>query len=431
MSAGLLLYQVAAGLDAPGEHVCPPAKGIRVVAGDDVNASTHRRRLFDEWNSGGHTRAELIEVGQYTDEERKEMAASAQAGRCSYDVLILDVAWTQEFARNGYIDEIPLSADRRAQFVPEVLRTGQVDGRQYAVPFGTNVPLLYYKAGREYPRDVGRFLRLAARDGYAGQWDDYEGGTVNLLEAIHSYGAEVVEDGRVVVAEPENAEKAQVALRQWGAMMAGAIARRPDHRTLQERSSMREFRRPQIGYLRHWAYSFHELAADPAMRAADGSLRFEIGRFPARGVLGGFNLAIARNSPNAAEARELIDFLTSREAQTTLFTCGGYPAVIEQVYTDFRERPTTCGKEGGDDELALRADDLRTLAMVVRAGLDDAVTRPASPHYALFSEVFRSCVRTAVQGGRSSSIDLSALATALQEALAGRRASDTPCTGAS
>ncbi|MFI6180336.1 extracellular solute-binding protein [Nonomuraea sp. NPDC051191] len=429
----LLAYLLVADRTARSDRVCPShlQEGLRVAAGDDISASTYRRELFDEWNAHHQPRVTLVEMGETTDDERKEMVTAAQAGRCAYDVLVMDVAWVPEFARNGFLRETPLTPQERAAFVPQALRTGEVDGTQYAVPFGTNVPLLYYKSGLPYPRTLDEFLDLASRHRYAAQLDDYEGGTVNLLEAMLSGGGEIMRDDRVVLDEPGNADKARTALARWSTMTRAVLEDRPRYASLQERTSMREFRRPDVGYLRDWAFSFHELAADPALRPASGTLRFKVGKFPTHGTLGGFNLAIARDSPHAKEAMELIRFLTGRKRQSRLFACGGYPSVIEAVYAEFRDRPTACRKTTTDppgDTVGPR--ELSALAGAVHAGLQDTVTRPASPYYPAFSEVFRGCVRQAVlKGPDSPPIDYPAFAAALRAALDGRPADRNACSG--
>ncbi|WP_043619207.1 extracellular solute-binding protein [Nonomuraea candida] len=432
-TVSVLAYLTATGRPARPERTCPPhlQTGLRVAAGDDISASTYRRELFDEWNARHRPRVTLIEVGETTDDERKEMISAAQAGRCAYDVLIMDVAWVPEFARNGFLQETPLTEEQRAAFVPQALRTGEVDGTQYAVPFGTNIPVLYYKSDLPYPRDLDEFLSLARRHGYAAQLDDYEGGTVNLLEAMLSGGARLMDGDRVVLDEPGDAARAEEALRRWSEMTRALLERRPGHANLQERTSMREFRRADIGYLRNWAFSFHELAADPALHTAGGALRFEVGRFPTRGVLGGFNLAIAKDSPHAEEAMELIRFLTGKEHQSRLFACGGYPPVLRAVYDEFRTRPTACEKRSEEDPRgAIGPEDLRTLAAAVHAGLQNTVTRPASPSYPVFSEVFRACVRDAVlEGPDAPPINYPAFAAALRDALDGRPADRNACAG--
>jgi multiple sugar transport system substrate-binding protein len=106
---------------------------------------------------------------------------------------------------------------------------------------------------------------------------------------------------------------------------------------------------------------------------------FEVRRLPGPSVLGGQNLAIARDSAHPELAQELIEFLTSESSQRTLFGEGGLPATRGAVYD---------------------APDIVTdhpYAPDLREAIRMAKQRPVTPYYSRFSEVFRRNVRHALR----------------------------------
>ncbi|MBO3748178.1 extracellular solute-binding protein [Streptosporangiaceae bacterium NEAU-GS5] len=418
----------------PGEAACADRGELVVATGSDVSAASYRRDLIQEWNSRpGSLNARLVEISDSTDEERAEMMAAVQAGRCPYDILVLDVAWTPEFAAGGYLQEIaPGSIDHR-DFVPKVWAAGQVDGAQFGVPFATDAPLLFYKTGLPVPRDPAEMLKEATAYGYAGQFDDYEGGTVNLMEAVESGGARITDGDSVVLDDAGQAQTVVNAVTAWKNML-DAGAKTPNGRNLREESSLQAFKTKNVGYMRNWPFAFHRLAVDSSMRDESNHLKFGIIPFPGRGIMGGVNLAVLKSSPHLAQALDLIKFLTSHDAQARLFACGGYAPVLESVYEEYRAKPTTCSTlhgtvdVSGEPQLETSPTELQAFAAAIRQSLSRADERPRSPYYAEFSTVFRACLRQAITGEVApADLDLPGLAAAMRDAADGRRPGTTAC----
>ncbi|GAA1020353.1 hypothetical protein GCM10009556_083570 [Acrocarpospora pleiomorpha] len=120
----LLIWLVIQNRSAPELAACADRDHLTVAVGNDV-AGGFRRDLVAEWNSIGTMKADLVEISDSTDEVRVEMAQAAQFQGCEYDIYLVDVAWTEEFAERGYISEIPLNDAERARFLDKALRTGQ------------------------------------------------------------------------------------------------------------------------------------------------------------------------------------------------------------------------------------------------------------------------------------------------------------------
>ncbi|MGV9775669.1 extracellular solute-binding protein, partial [Streptosporangium sp. NPDC003464] len=464
---GVVLASVLVALT--GKAPAPPVSSftgcggpdrLTVATGADITAGSFRRDLIEEWNRTHTTQVTLVEVADRTDEERAEMAGRARLGSCAYDVFSVDVAWMAEFARSGYLRPYPLDPQDAEPFVDNVLQAGQVDGVQYAVPYVTDVPLLFHRRGVSVPTTVEQLWRYAGeKGGYAVQLGEYEGGTVNLLEAVRSEGGRITDGERIVLDDGDSGPRVRRALSRWHEMLrAGTLARGAENFSKEdtfntfrdgflvrgsknsvEESSLQAFRDDDVAYMRNWPFAFHRLATDRSMYDDQGRLRFGMAALPGVGILGGFNLAISAHSDNPGKARTLIDFLTGHDAQLKLFACSGYPPVLESVYEEYRRNPRTCaqllaapgegtgkGSMPSGEDTEITAPMLQDLAEKIYQGLRKAESRPKYSYYSVFSEVFRACARAVVTGDLlAKELDLGRLADALRDARRGRAPDDT------
>ncbi|MFI0423924.1 extracellular solute-binding protein [Spongiactinospora sp. 9N601] len=431
----------ARGTAAPAPK-CPKKPGLTLATGNDVSKGGFRHDMIGIWNSRNPSSKDvtIIELDKNTDEVRAAMVAKAQAGSCAFDILALDVAWVTEFARRGYVREIRLRPQERAQFLEKPLDTGLVDGRQYAVPFYTDSQLLFRRSGLPAARTPAHFATLVSIYKLAAQLGDYEGGTVNILQALHAGGAKIDDGDEIVLDEPENAGLALSALRRLNWMLRkNTLVKHTEF--MDEEASLTAFENREAGYMLSWPSYFHRLAASPSMLDEGSEPMFTVSPVPGAGVLGGSDLAISSNSAKYSEARELIMFLAGAEIQERLFACGGYAPVVKVVYETYRTTPRTCEElpwgEGapptpvaGDDiePPDITAAQLSEFAAVIRRAVEGAVARPPATHYATFSEVFRNCTRRVIVNELASeNLDFGRFADALRAALDGRRYDEDPC----
>lgn len=386
-----------------GTSACASPTGVlTVAAGWDESVDQQRARVIGAWSHNGY-RAAFTQISPVTDEKRVEMAA---AGDCPFDVLILDVAHLAEFAASGAIGEVTLPAGR--SFLPRTVEAGTYQGRQYGVPFAADVPLLYSRG------DTAELVRRAwGREPVTGSPvtgtvivqldDDYEGASVNLMEAIGlanlaNFGQEVPDAAALRRAFQPGLDRWARLYRENAGMRASA--------EFKERDSVEEFRlSPGPVVMRNWPSSFGALAAADRFRTDDGRLSFTIQPVPG-GVLGGSVLAISSglDEARAEAARALIGHLTLPQTQAELFTCGSYAPVLSEAYDldAFAALGFSvadgCLDLGDSPDAATYRADFRTLATTVRAAVADAKLRPPIPHYSRFSEVFRRCARAVVTG---------------------------------
>ncbi|MEU8120338.1 extracellular solute-binding protein [Spirillospora sp. NPDC049024] len=407
-----------------------------VAGGTDVSLNNQRRQLIRDWNAGGNPHATLVEVAESTDSQHSQIKAMEESGGCGYDVLVMDNTWTAEFAAGGYLRPLD-DIGRRSDFFPVALETGQWHGKQYAVPFNVDVGLLYRRDGVQAPGNWSNLLDSGA----ALQLGDYEGLTVNALEAVWNDGG-----GRLLTGE-EHPDQEKLRKKVFPALerMASHVreprsARWPlaASRSYDEQKSMEAFL-SGAPLMRNWPYAFSTLATEPGMR--DGKrLRYAVAALPGTTVLGGQNLAVSKHSPHPDAALKLVEYLSGTDSQRLLFACGGFApgrysalglspehhaeADVKVMTCSAAEQALKSGGGGSDgaesEEVELDEAQLTDLGKAVVQALARAQPRPVTPHYSTFTGTFRGCVQKIFD---RSGTDAKTFARVVGRSLDGRTAS--------
>ncbi|RZU15418.1 multiple sugar transport system substrate-binding protein [Kribbella rubisoli] len=304
---------------------------ITLASGKDTSGNLQHQ--LDAWNSSHpNEKVELKELPDDADAQRQQMVQNAQNQSDAYSVLVMDVVWTSEFAANQWISQIPEDkVPDLGKLVPATVETAKYRDKLYGVPITSDGGLLYYRkdlltaAGiTDAPKTWDELLadcqKVAATPGgkgmscYAGQFEKYEGLTVNFSEAVNSAGGEIVDkDGKPNVDTPEALAGLQELQNGFktGAIPKAAI-------TYKEEESRRAFQDGKLLFLRNWPYVY-SLA-----NKTDGSSKiagkFAVAPLPGKdgpGVssLGGHDYAISSFAKNKATAMDFINFMASEAQQ--------------------------------------------------------------------------------------------------------------------
>ncbi len=170
-------------------------------------------------------------------------------------------------------------------------------------------------------------------DCFAGQYNKYEGLTVNFAEAVNGAGGVIVgEDGKPNVGTPEAAKGLQT-LADWfkdGTIPKAAI-------TWKEENGRTAFQNGNLIFHRNWGYVYN------IAQKTDGSSKIagKFGVAPLPGVagagvssLGGHNAAIAKNADNKGTAADFVKFLAAEEQQKSATINASSTPTIASLYTD-------------------------------------------------------------------------------------------------
>jgi multiple sugar transport system substrate-binding protein len=332
----------AAGLDLTKQG------DIEHWQGKDVTGAIPKliQQFNDQHPNGKVTFKELPDEA---DQQRQQMIQNTQIKNPKMGVIQVDVVWTAEFAAKGYIEALPPDQFPTEGILPAALDSATYFNKVYAYPIASNGGLLFYrkdlldkynlkppttfdemKAACDTIRGGEKNAKLEC---FAGQYNKYEGLTVNFDEAVLGAGGVIVgDDGKPNVATPE-ATKGLQTLVDWfkdGYIPKGAI-------TWTEEEGRQAFQNGTLIFHRNWPYVY------PLANKTDGSSKvagkFDVAPLPGitgPGVssLGGGNFAIAKNAENKGTAADWIKFMAAAEQQKARTLISSDPPVVAAVYTD-------------------------------------------------------------------------------------------------
>ena len=162
--------------------------------------------------------------------------------------------------------------------------------------------------------------------GYAGQFAEYEGLTVNLLEIIRGEAPDAIgPDGAI-----HNPAAVAVILQQLIDELGGTIPG-SEVSSYTELQSYHAFSDGHAVFMRNWPIYYNLLTA-PQSGSSPAARNFGVVPLPFPSVLGGQDLAISTSSAHPAESLQVVEFLTSPQAERCLFAVGGFPATRSSAY---------------------------------------------------------------------------------------------------
>ncbi|MDQ0994570.1 ABC transporter substrate-binding protein [Streptomyces sp. V3I7] len=387
---------------------------ITLAMGKDTTGTVQGQ--LDRWNKKHpDQKVTLVELPESADQQRQQFIQNAQTKSDAYTVLNLDVVWTAEFAANQWIDQLPAGKFPLDQMLPSVVKTGTYFGKQYAIPYNTNAGLLFYRKDlldkikaqppqtwAEMEQDCAKVSKLPEGEGidcYAGQFDKYEGLTVNFSEAVASAGGSVVDAKGKATVDTDAAKKGLHFLADG--FKEGRIDKKAA--TYQEEDGRRAFQSGKLLFHRQWPYQW-ALAG-----AKDGSSKVA-GKFgvaplpgldgPGKSTLGGLNLAISKFAKNKATALDFIKFFSNTaNARANLQVNSSAPP-----YTALYDDPA----------LNKKFPYLATL----KQSLATATPRPAVVHYGDATAAIQESAAAALSGDKSVDAALADMQKNLSAAIA-------------
>jgi multiple sugar transport system substrate-binding protein len=391
-------------------------------------------QLVDWWNKYQErdTRIHVVldTVSGGATAEHSEMLADAQAGSTDYDIYNLDNEWVPEFAAAGFVRSLPAGVATPA-FLPLPLDSGSYAGRLYAMPFTTDVGLLYYRSDQVSAAQVkalGSFtdlVKLASQSvvagphpaiGYAGQFADYEGLTVNLLEIMNSDDPNVfaadgtVRDGNAVT---------QGLQQLYDAMyLTGVIP--PAELGYTESQAFTAFAGGQALFMRNWPIYYELLRSASVKGASVTAGHFAVAPLPFPSVLGGQDLAVSAGSRHPAAALSVIKFLTSAQAERCLFAVGGFPATRQSAYPQGAPLPSEYNGVSGHPLCGTQPGPSPQIGHAILTAIGQAFLRPRTPYYTEFTGIVTDQVPQLLNGTTKLGDLVQALEASLTAAAAGR-----------
>jgi len=321
--------------------------------------------------SEGAYRIRLMPLPADADQQREQLARRLAARDAAIDIIGMDVIWTAEFARAGWILPWTGSAAKQAaqRRIGATLDSARYDGRLWAVPFTTNTQLLWYRTDRvdHPPATWNEMLDIAEALGENGtiqaQGERYEGLTVFFVSLLASAGGAVLDPtGTRSALQTEPTEQALSIMKR----LATSPAADPALSTAREDQARLAFEAGDSTFMLNYTYVWPSARAHaPDVAAHMGWARWPaVDRDrPSRVTIGGINLGISAFSPHPELAFRAALCIASEENQRLAAARGGLPPTIDALYEDPGVRATF------------------PFADILRAALRDAVSRPQTPLY--------------------------------------------------
>jgi multiple sugar transport system substrate-binding protein len=320
--------------------------------------------------SGGKWHIKVNLLGKDADTQRQQLVRRLAAEDSSIDIMSMDVVWTAEFAKAGWILPWP---DQYASKVKQgtlegPLKTATYQGKLWAAPANSNTQLLWYRKDlvKHPPTTWDSLIDTASNMPKAGrieiQGAAYEGLTVWFNALVASAGGQILSpDGQPAFGPP--------AARAAGIMhkLATSKAADPSLSVQKEDQNRIAFESGDAAFQVNYPFIypsakseapdiFKNLAWAPYPKVDD--------QHPLRAPIGGFNWGVSAATKHADASFQAASCLRDDASQRLYANLGGLPPTLSAIYDDPKFVKTY------------------PFAKLIRTQLDSGGPRPASPQYA-------------------------------------------------
>jgi len=280
------------------------------------------------------------------DQQREQLVRRLAARDSSIDLIGMDVVWTSEFGKAGWVtpfeDGELENVGSEDQVLSGPFESAQFDGQQYGAPLNSNTRLLWYRKSklgdRPVPRTWDELFDTADALGTKVQQTGRRAESLMVFfnALVESAGTSVVgEDGQTIALEEGPTVQALEIMKRYAesaaAPQALSTSGEDDNRLAFQSSDS------ESAFMINWPYVYPSvLEADAALAKDYGWAaypRVDASR-PAAAPLGGYNLGVGAFTENREAAIEAINCLTEPEQQRTIATVGGQPSVLRELAED-------------------------------------------------------------------------------------------------
>jgi trehalose/maltose transport system substrate-binding protein len=264
------------------------------------------------------------------------------------DVDVIDVVWPGTLGSN-LLDLAPYADAGARAHLPALLQNDTVQGRLVALPFYVNVGMLYYRTDLlkkyRYEKPPATWDELESMSqriqqgeraagnpdfwGYVWQGGEYEGLTCDALEWQRSFGGgSIIEpDGTISVNNPATARALRMAAGWVGTISPKGVL------SYTESDSLAVFRAGNAAFLRHWSGALSPgRSGEMPIRGRFDTALLPSGPHGRAQAMGGFQMAVSRNSAHPRESVQLVLHLTGGGVQLRRAVNAGYLPTIPRLY---------------------------------------------------------------------------------------------------
>jgi len=350
-------------------------------------------RQFEEENPDIQIIDELLPPN--TDQQHQFYVTNLAAQSSDFDVFGLDVIWTPEFSRAGWLLDLDdvLDPVEQEDFLSGPIEANTLDGKLYAAPWYVDGGVLFYRSDllekyRIAPPETFEELVRSAQfildkesdpdlHGFIWQGKQYEGLVCTAMEFIHGNSAQVLQDGQAVIDSPAAIEAVGYMRHLIEIGITPALVTTAD-----EEATRNIFGSGRAIYMRNWPYAWNIFQEeDSALKGSVGVVavpHFPDGNHSA--TLGGWQLGINKYSKSPEAARRFVKFMVSPDTQEQLAISAGFKPSRRSVYY----RP--------------RLQEAQPFVVELLDMLENAQPRPVTPAYPRITQILQAEFSAVVAG---------------------------------
>jgi len=308
------------------------------------------KKAVDEWSTKTGNTVKHLTIPQSTSDVLGLFRQMFAAKSTDLDVLNVDVVWPG-LIKDQLLDLKPYTKGAEKEHFPAIIANNTIGGKLVAMPWFTDAGVLYYrkdllaKYGEKAPATWDELTATAKKvmdgerkagngdmQGFVFQGKAYEGLSCNAIEWVASYGGGSIidADGKVTINNPKAAKALTTAASWIGTIAPMGVL------NYGEEDARGVFQKGNSVFMRNWPYAWSlSQGADSPVKGKVGVValpRGDGGKTAA--ALGGWQLAVNKNSKHPAEAADLVMYLTSTAVQKDRAIRGSYNPTIPALYKD-------------------------------------------------------------------------------------------------
>lgn len=375
----------------------PAAQTVALKFAAQADSTPATQAVIDAFNASQSAyKVEWVEMtndsGQMHDQLLTSLRDSAE-----YDIVSLDVVWAGEFAAAGYIEPLDMMMSdaglKKADYNSGSMASGAYQGKQYVLPFFPDLGLLYIRSDIVSAEDVSKLVSgsytwddlLAMAEKYGGQGGteagivfqakQYEGLVCNLTEFTGAFSD--IKGGLEAMKKIVNSKAVPADILNY--------TEGETHTSFIEGKSV---------FARNWPYQYGMIKGEDSNITPE---QVTVAPLPNGDTVGGWLLAINKQSANKEGAFEFIKFLAGEEGQKIMSTKGGYVPGWNTLLNDA-------------DVAA--ANEMLTMDGF-KAAVGNTIPRPVSAEYSKLSDTVQINAHKYLSGDQ----DIDATVAAIQAAI--------------
>ena len=319
---------------------------------DTTGEQTAEINKFNQLNAG-KIKVEYVPLPPVATDQYSKFVTAFRSQSATPDVVHIDVTWPAQFATPGWLAPIDqyVSSSYLSQFWPSAANIGKVNGKLYGIQRYMDIGMLYYRTdlvqkygGGTVPQTRDDLQSLAqkivageaangVKYGYLMPGKKIEAIVDEWLEFIWGAGGNIGTPGNLQVSG-----SAQVDALQYMHDLIYKLNLSPQGTdTYAPNDILSLFSNGQAPFMRNWVFAY-AIANNPSRSKVAGKVSVAptlatVGQ-NGHGCTGGWVLAINAFSQHKDEAWKFIDYMLSKDTQTSLAINAGLVSSRPDVVND-------------------------------------------------------------------------------------------------